>query len=179
MELGNISSSLLSSSKNGQSSPIKNEAGSSSHKLSSGINIELAETPMETPRDRNALDQIDNDDRMYQEMNKGIQRQDQYEFAADIDGDYVAPDVMISASTVFYAIFGWMFLSLSIHYRNYIEYTEEMRITIWEELYFRSLIGTVISYTSMSVQKTSPFDLSTHIRNKVYIMETAYIASFL
>src|SRR5690606_19945936 len=52
------------------------------------------------------------------------------------------------------------------------------KLSVWEDIYGRSLVGSVLSYILMMVKDTSPFDIPGHIRNRLFIMETCFITAF-
>lgn len=82
----------------------------------------------------------------------------------------------ISSFTIIISVIAWLCISLSLCF-SFTIYAEK-GLTAWEDIYARSLVGSILSYAAMMVRNTSPFDLPTHIRNKLFVMQTSFMVAF-
>lgn len=70
----------------------------------------------------------------------------------------------------------WLCIAFSVCFSKFVY--QEIRLTTWEDIYGRSLVGSILSYGLMMFRNTSPFDIPTHIRNKLFIAEVCFIVAF-
>ncbi len=79
----------------------------------------------------------------------------------------------LSVVNIVLAIVAYLILSVSIFFSNYVYSLK--KLSPWEDIYGRSLVGIVLSYVYMKMQGISPFELYSHIRVRMFIMQGIFI----
>lgn len=79
----------------------------------------------------------------------------------------------ISPFNILLAVIAYIVLSVSIFLSNYVYSIK--KLNPWEDIYGRSLVGIVLSYIFMKMQGISPFELYSHIRVRLFIMQGIFI----
>jgi len=118
---------------------------------------------------KNGLGQVDEENDNYQLLTNFLKRQDQ--FVDDEPGSYIQGEsYLLPASTIAMAVIGWLLIATSVCLSKYV-YIKD-RLSTWEDIYGRTLVGSILSYVLMVINNTSPFDIAPHIRNKLFLMQT-------
>lgn len=94
----------------------------------------------------------------------------------DYSNSILAPTIQLPATTVLTCIVAWILIAISMSFSKFI-YSEK-KLSCWEDIYGRSLVGTILAYGLMVVKDTSPFDVPANIRNKLFMMQISFIVAF-
>lgn len=75
----------------------------------------------------------------------------------------------VSPFNVVMAAVAYLILSISIFLSNYVYSIN--KLTPWEDIYGKSVVGTLLSYLVMKSQGISPFELYSHVRVRLFMMQ--------
>jgi hypothetical protein len=126
-------------------------------------------------RGKNALDHVEEENDNYQVLTNFLKRQDQ--FLPEEPSTTNELDVYtLELSTIALAVISWVLIAISISLSKYVYHHQ--KLSVWEDIYGRTLIGSILSYVLMMIKGTSPFDLAPNIRTKLFLMQTCFIIAF-
>lgn len=176
MNFRNYSSSLSSSSKNSKGNePLVYRARASSSSDEMRHSSEELED-FTQKKERNALDQVDEDNAQnFQLLSNFLKRQDQFN-SQELSDALGKHSPVLSSSVIVSSVVAWIFIGCSICFSKYVY--NQNKLTVWEDMYGRTLVGSVMSYVAMTITDTSPFDISTDVRNRLFMMQTGFIIAF-
>ncbi|CAI2370880.1 unnamed protein product [Moneuplotes crassus] len=84
-------------------------------------------------------------------------------------------DYAVTALNVVWTAVAYLALALSMFLSNYVYSIN--KLNPWEDIYGKSLVGVMLSYLLMRVQGISPFELYSHIRVRIFVMEAIFITA--
>lgn len=84
-------------------------------------------------------------------------------------------DYTVTALNVVWTAVAYLALALSMFLSNYVYSIN--KLNPWEDIYGKSLVGVMLSYLLMRVQGISPFELYSHVRVRIFVMEAIFIAA--
>lgn len=84
-------------------------------------------------------------------------------------------DYHVTALNVVWTAVAYLVLALSMFLSNYVYSIN--KLNPWEDIYGKSLVGVTLSYLLMKMQGISPFELYSHIRTRIFVMEAIFIAA--
>ena len=176
MNLNNISSSLSFDSKHSDNEAYR--AWSSNHSDEGNLSLEMENFVQANKNSsREGLDHVDEDnDNNYKLLSNYLKKQENYASEEDNDSKYSPTSSSISPVFIITYVITWIWISISIWFTKYMFSNSNM--TVWEDIYGKVLVGSVLSYIMMTVKKTSPFDIPLEIRNRLYITQTWFVLAF-
>lgn len=126
--------------------------------------------------DRNkALDMVETEnDKYYKQLTNFLKRKDQYAFGIRDEDIYMTGNAWANFILTFIC---WTLFAASICMSKYVYSTQ--KLSPWEDIYGRCLVGTGWSYILLFFNDASPFDIPGHIRTKLFTMLASLIIAFL
>ena len=112
-------------------------------------------------------------DKYYKQLTNFLKRKDQYEFGIKDEDIYMSGNTCANFTLTFIA---WTLIAASICMSKYIYSTT--KLTPWEDIYCRCIVGTIWSYILLFFNDASPFDIPGHIRIKLFTMLGSLMAAF-
>ena len=124
---------------------------------------------------RDVLDIVDEDNEMNVKFLAKFLRKEERNGISSYSNDSSILS-LISPTAILLCICAWIWISVSLWLTKFI--FSEKRLTMWEDIYGKSIVGSIISYIVITMRKESPLNISVQIRTKLFFMIVCFILAF-
>ena len=83
----------------------------------------------------------------------------------------------LSWFTVILSIIAWIWISVSIWLSKYVYFYDIL--SVWEDIYGRAIVGWILSYFIVSINRASLWDHPSSIRFRLFIIQIVFVAAII
>lgn len=173
MASGDKSLSISFDYESGKSKIEKDRSSEFSDKLACSFELD----DISEKRMRNALDLVDEDnEKNILVLNNFLKKQYRYDSEEEsmILNVFLPP---LTCSTIIFSIVGWIWISTSICLSKYVYFYDIL--SIWEDIYGRAIVGLIISYFVVLINRAPLWDNPPSIRFRLFLMQIIFVAAII